>query len=333
MNYLVTGAAGFIGANLTSQLLKSGHQLDAVDNFSQYYSVGLKRARVQALLDIPGFNIQPCDLRDKRKVENLFNNRVYDAVIHLAAQPGVRLPKNQYGEYVSNNLVAFENILSATVENKVPNFLYASSSSVYGNSAIFPYAESEKGLAPISFYGATKLANEIFAHPLIANSETRARGLRFFTVYGAWGRPDMAYFRIIGNALVNSPFTVFGDGAVVRDFTYIDDVVDSIIALISELKNHPAGFSDVVNVGGGNPISLNQLIIEISQQLDTFQVFPHGPSDLNDVSETNADTKYLVKLIGRHPSTTLEEGISQVIKWAKSPEVRSNLNSWTKSVY
>jgi UDP-glucuronate 4-epimerase len=332
MKYLVTGAAGFIGAHLTSQLAASGNDLIAVDNYSDYYSVDLKRARVRNLLHNHGVNILQLDLREREAVRELFGNEQYDCVIHLAAQPGVRLEKSEYEKYTSNNLVAFENILSETVAKNVPCFLYASSSSVYGNSKSIPYSESESGIKPVSYYGATKFANEILTAPIVRNSATRARGLRFFTVYGPWGRPDMAYLRIIANALVNSPFQIFGDGNVIRDFTYIDDVVNATIELANELKSNPEGFSDVVNVGGGNPVSLNAMISEIGNLLGVTKNFAHERFHDNDVHGTHADTSYLKSLVAGYPETLLREGLSKVIEWAKTSSVINNLEPWIQSV-
>lgn len=332
MKYLITGAAGFIGAHLASRLAASGHDLTAVDNYSDYYSVDLKKARVRHLLHEKEIDVLEMDLRNREVVKELFKCGPFDFVIHLAAQPGVRLVKSEYEKYTSNNLVAFENILSETVAKNVPNFLYASSSSVYGNSKNFPYSESESGIKPVSFYGATKLANEILTAPIVRNSGTRARGLRFFTVYGPWGRPDMAYLRIVGNALVNSPFQIFGDGNVTRDFTYIDDAVTAIAELANELKSKPNGFADVVNVGGGNPVSLNAMILEIGSQLGIINDFPHQRFHENDVLGTHADVTYLKSLVGAYPETMLSEGLSKVIEWAKTSNVINNLGPWIQSV-
>ena len=332
MKFLVTGAAGFIGAHLSSQLAKMGHQVVAVDNFSSYYSTELKKLRVSSLLSADGIEFHEYDLKDRVQVKSLFSRNNFNSVFHLAAQPGVRLPSSQYSKYVDDNLVVFENILSSTVLNSIPNFLYASSSSVYGNSKLIPYSEKEKGLEPVSFYGATKLANEILVPSVVRNSHTKARGMRFFTVYGPWGRPDMAYFRIIARLLVGSPFTIFGDGNVIRDFTYIGDVVDSIIGLDSELSNRPSGFSDLVNIGGGNPSSLNGMIEQISRQFDVSSEFDHSEFNANDVKGTHADTSYLYGLTGNRPATTLEEGLFNAIEWAMSPNVRNNLHLWVTSV-
>lgn len=332
MKFLVTGAAGFIGAHLSSQLAKMGNQVVAVDNFSSYYSTDLKKKRASSLLSNKRIGIFEFDIKDRTQVKNLFSKNEFDSVFHLAAQPGVRLLGSEFFKYVDDNLIAFENILSATVSSNTPNFLYASSSSVYGNSKLIPFSEKEKGLEPVSFYGATKLANEIFVSPAVRNSDTKARGMRFFTVYGPWGRPDMAYFRIIGSFLVGSPFTLFGDGNVIRDFTYISDVVDSIISLDRELNHRPPGFSDFVNIGGGNPSSLNGMIALINSQFEATTKFDHSKFNVNDVEGTHADTSYLYELTGNRPSTSLEEGLINTIEWAMTPTVQNNFHRWITSV-
>jgi UDP-glucuronate 4-epimerase len=201
MQYLITGAAGFIGSFLCHKLAKEGNKIIAIDNFSNYYDVGLKNTRVKELLEPLNVDVINLDITDDLKFDNLVSKSKPDVVINLAAQAGVRLPVNETDKYVNSNLVGFSNVLRSTVNNKVPFFLYASSSSVYGDKAAIPYIESEQNLHPTSFYGATKLANELLTPTLIQNSSTAARGLRFFTVYGPWGRPDMAYFRMIANVI------------------------------------------------------------------------------------------------------------------------------------
>ena len=231
MQYLITGAAGFIGSHLCHKLSKEGNKIIAIDNYSDYYDVGLKNYRVKDLLEPLNIDAINLDITDDIKFDDLVSKSKPDVVINLAAQAGVRLPLNETDKYVNNNLIGFSNVLRSTVKNKVPFFLYASSSSVYGDKAAIPYIESEQNLHPTSFYGATKLANELLTPTLIQNSSTAARGLRFFTVYGPWGRPDMAYFRMIANVISGAEFNFFGDGSVERDFTFIDDAVNSVMAL------------------------------------------------------------------------------------------------------
>ena len=206
MKYLVTGAAGFIGSNLSARLAKSGNEVLGVDNFSPYYSPKFKELRVANLLTPVGIEVKKIDLSDISAVVEIVREFRPTVIIHLAAQPGVRTPLGKSYQYVQNNLVAFANVLQTAIEESVPDFLYASSSSVYGNSLESPYREDNLNIRPISIYGATKFANEILTPAFVSGSKTRARGLRFFTVYGPWGRPDMAYFRIIDSILNGAEF-------------------------------------------------------------------------------------------------------------------------------
>jgi UDP-glucuronate 4-epimerase len=332
MQYLITGAAGFIGSFLCHKLAKEGNEIIAIDNFSSYYDVGLKNTRVKELLDPLNVDLINLDITDDLKFDNLVSKSKPDVVINLAAQAGVRLPLNETDKYVNSNLVGFSNVLQSTVNNKVPFFLYASSSSVYGDKAAIPYIESEQNLHPNSFYGATKLANELLTPTLIQNSSTAARGLRFFTVYGPWGRPDMAYFRMIANVISGAEFNFFGDGSVERDFTFIDDAVNSVMALTTELQKRKPGYSDVVNLGGGRPLSMNYLLQTVSSISKNEVKFNRLNSNSNDAKKTMSDSKYIESLIGSKPSTKLEDGIAKTIAWATREDISSNLNNWVKSV-
>jgi UDP-glucuronate 4-epimerase len=332
MKILVTGAAGFIGSALCQKLAINGHNVVAIDNFSTYYDVSLKRARVNELLKRLKFDVINLDISDDTKVDSLITDSKLDVVINLAAQAGVRLPIQHTDKYVDSNLVGFSNILRSTVDNKVPYFLYASSSSVYGNKAAVPYSESEQNLHPASFYGATKLANELLTPTLVQNSATVARGLRFFTVYGPWGRPDMAYFRMIANIVSGSEFNFFGDGSVERDFTYIEDAVNSVVALIDELRTRKPGYSDIVNLGGGRPLSMNYLLQTIGEISKKEVIFNRQNSNVNDVIKTMSDSTYIQSLIGSKPSIKLEDGIEKTIRWAMRVDIAPNLNNWVNSV-
>ena len=332
MQYLITGAAGFIGSFLCQKLAKAGNKVIAIDNFSSYYDVGLKNTRVKDLLEPLSVDVIDLDITDNLKFDNLVSKSKPDVVINLAAQAGVRLPVNETDKYVSSNLVGFSNVLRSTVNNKVPFFLYASSSSVYGDKAAIPYIESEQSLHPTSFYGATKLANELLTPTLIQNSSTAARGLRFFTVYGPWGRPDMAYFRMIANVISGAEFNFFGDGSVERDFTFIDDAVDSVMVLSTELQKRKPGYSDVVNLGGGRPLSMNYLLQTVSSISINEVKFNRLNANTNDAKKTMSDSKYIESLIGSKPSTKLEDGIAKTIEWAMREDISSNLNTWVKSV-
>ena len=332
MQYLITGAAGFIGSFLCHKLAKEGNKIIAIDNFSNYYDVGLKNNRVKELLEPLNIDLVNLDIVNDAKFDDLVSKSKPDVVINLAAQAGVRLPLQETDKYVNSNLVGFSNVLRSTVNNKVPYFLYASSSSVYGDKAAIPYVESEQNLHPNSFYGATKLANELLTPTLIQNSSTAARGLRFFTVYGPWGRPDMAYFRMIANVISGAEFNFFGDGSVERDFTFIDDAVNSVMALTTELQKRKPGYSDVVNLGGGRPLSMNYLLQTVSSISKNEVKFNRLDSNSNDAKKTMSDSKYIESLIGSKPNTKLEDGIAKTIEWAMREDISSNLNNWVKSV-
>ena len=327
----MTGAAGFIGSNLSARLAMSGCEVLGIDNFSTYYSPELKRLRVKKVLDPHGVEVKEIDLNNVHLTHSLMKSFQPHTVIHLAAQPGVRTPLEKSDAYIQNNLVSFANVIQSSVELGVPNFLYASSSSVYGNSIDFPYREDNKSIVPISIYGATKLANEILAPAYIAGSKTNARGMRFFTVYGPWGRPDMAYFRIIDGALNGSEFTKFGSGEVKRDFTFIDDITQMIECLAKELTKREPGFSDVVNIGGGNPHSLNDLIEVISHQIDSKIEISESGRNPTDTEFTSADVGKLVQLTGSKPEINLEEGVRRTIAWASQPGISENLQKWAAS--
>jgi len=332
MKFLVTGAAGFIGGHLCQRLVTEGNKVIAIDNFSDYYDVNLKKLRVEKLLSPLQLNVLSVDISDKSAIDELIASSKPEVVINLAAQAGVRLPTDQIHKYVNSNLVGFSNVLQSTVSNKVPYFLYASSSSVYGDQAAIPYTENEKNLHPNSFYGATKLANELLTPTLIKNSSTIARGLRFFTVYGPWGRPDMAYFRMIANVVSGSEFNFFGDGSVERDFTYIDDAVNSMIGLSKELEKKKPGYSDVVNLGGGRPLSMNYLLENINKISKVEVKFNRQSSNSNDAKKTMSDSKYIQSLIGSKPETKLEDGINKTYQWALQSDISARLNNWVKSV-
>lgn len=325
---LITGAAGFVGSRLASLYHSQGAEVVCVDNFSDYYSVDLKKQRVAHFLTKQGIDLHVLDLSNQSDVEQMFGIAVPDVVIHLAAQAGVRLSLAETNKYVDANLVGFSNVLKSSIERQVPDFVYASSSSVYGNSLNVPYKETETGLSPVSFYGATKLSNELLAQALSLQTNTKIRGLRLFTVYGDYGRPDMACLRLVASLILGKDFCLFGDGSVRRDFTFVDDVAQSIVALVADLERRPQGYADVVNVGGGNPYTMNELI-EIVNNLSikklnlVFDKPFHG-----DVQQTVADSSYLETLIGYAPKTPLSEGIKITYDWANQPEVSCNLAKW-----
>lgn len=326
---LITGVAGFIGQRLALQLLENQDvEVFGIDSLTDYYAVDLKESRLRDLKERPNFSFQQIDICDTNSLVSLLASHEFDSVIHLAAQAGIRLPLSEYSRYVDSNLTGFSNILLSSAQHKVSNFLYASSSSVYGNSTNFPLSELELNPQPVSFYGSTKLSNEILARGLTSNSPMRTRGLRFFTVYGPMGRPDMAYFRIAAALHFGKTFSLFGDGAVKRDFTFVGDVVNSIISLGSNLSDQNLGFHDVVNVGGGKPCSMLDLISTLENISGKKLSIKYSGDIAQDVRTTVADTRRQKDLIGVIPETLLEDGLREVWEWIKRPDVTSQLEAW-----
>jgi UDP-glucuronate 4-epimerase len=328
---LVTGAAGFVGSHVLKRLKESELDVYGIDNFSSYYSVEYKDLRLEHLGLARDSDVMVCDISDFKQVSEIISGIRPDYVIHLAAQAGVRLSLEDSGSYISANVAGFQNIIRSSIENKVLGIVYASSSSVYGDSTPTPYKEDSILLRPKSLYGVTKLSNELFAEIQSKSSNLRFRGLRYFTVYGPWGRPDMAYFRIAAAALGQGKFTLFGDGTIQRDFTYIDDVVDNTIALFRDLMRKGEKFNDIVNIGGSRPLEMNYLIDLISKK-GSHQI------DLTKVEEskldsriTMADNSYLKSILGDLKFTELEVGIENLMNWASQEKVKSSLANWAQS--
>jgi UDP-glucuronate 4-epimerase len=314
---LITGVAGFIGFHLASELLARGDVVYGVDNLNEYYSRSLKLDRLRNLKKYDNFVFDELDLTNRTEVQSKLSNTNPQNVFHLAAQPGVRLPKSDSQKYFDSNLIGFWNILNQAIEFNTPNIFFASSSSVYGNKTDL-LSESSKALEPTNLYGATKLSNELLAAKLSIGSQSRIRGLRFFTVYGPWGRPDMAYFKIMDCLKFNKTFTIYGDGEQLRDFTYIKDIVESTVLLNEELRNRQVGFFDVVNVGAGNPTSLNKLIDLLEGFSNKKLKTSYTIADLTESSKTHSDRKYLNQLIQNKQSTPLEVGLKEFYNWHNS---------------
>jgi len=328
---LVTGAAGFVGSHLLKKLRDIGSDVYGVDNFSPYYSVEYKYLRLKSLGLSRDSDVFNCDISDYGKLDQLISSIGPEYIIHLAAQAGVRLSLKDSTSYVSANVAGFQNIVRSSVENGVKGIVYASSSSVYGDSTPTPYKETSISLRPKSLYGVTKLSNELFAEIHSKSSNLRFRGLRYFTVYGPWGRPDMAYFRIAAAALGQGKFTLFGDGTIKRDFTYIDDVVENTIALFRDLTRQGEKFNDIVNIGGSRPLEMNYLIDLISKRgSHSIDLSREDESNL-DSRITMADNSYLKSFIGELKFTDLEEGIENLMKWASQENIKPSLTNWIQS--
>lgn len=330
MRILVTGAAGFIGAHLCKLLQEQGIEVLGIDNFNDYYSPELKMSRIENLVKEPHETILKIDLLDKTALKNLFEQYKPNVVVHLAAQAGVRLKDSEFYKYTDSNIIGFANICELIKEFEITNFLYASSSSVYGNLNQVPFKESSSGLQPISVYGVTKLFDELYGFAYFRNTQIKSVGMRFFTVYGPWGRPDMAYFKIINSLLNKTEFTRFGNGELKRDFTYVEDTVNSIYKLIMKVFESKIHGQEIYNVGGGNPYSLNELINEMERQFAQKLVIKELDASSADVKITYASYEKLQNYINYAPKTTLKEGISNLLAWVKNPGVTEKILNWSK---
>ena len=316
MKILVTGAAGFIGSKLMSELLKRGDDVIGVDNFNDYYDVRLKEARCRAF----GLDVIKLDIADKPAVDALFEKEKFDKVVNLAAQAGVRYSITNPYAYLQSNLVGFLNILEACRNYGVKHLVYASSSSVYGLNAKVPYSEDDKVDNPVSLYAATKKSNELLAHSYCKLYGIAMTGLRFFTVYGPWGRPDMSPMLFAKAISRGEPIKVFNHGDMIRDFTYIDDIVAGTIGCLDHEPTPDANGLKyrVYNIGCSHPVKLMDFISEIEQALGIEAKKEFLPMQPGDVYQTNADTTKLETEIGYKPVVRLHEGIGKFIEWYKS---------------
>lgn len=330
MKILVTGAAGFIGFNLSSRLLKDGHEVYGIDNLNDYYDVSLKKKRLSIVEKQAGFKFILGDLADREKIKNLFEAYSFDYVINLAAQAGVRYSIENPASYIDSNLVGFGNILEGCRHSGVKHLVYASSSSVYGLNTNMPFSVRHNVDHPISLYAASKKANELMAHTYSYLYKLPTTGLRFFTVYGPWGRPDMALFLFTKAILNNEPIKVFNNGEMQRDFTYIDDIVEGVVRVMNNIPApDPDWTSDtpnpsascapykLYNIGNNQPVALMAFIKSIEQALGKKAVKKYLPLQPGDVPATYADVNDLIKDTGFKPSTSVEEGINKFVKWYK----------------
>jgi UDP-glucuronate 4-epimerase len=315
MKVLVTGVAGFIGFHLASRLLEAGHQVYGIDNLNDYYDVKLKYARLAQIAYHPQFTFQPLDLSDRALTAQLFSRHSFEGVVHLAAQAGVRYSINNPHAYVDSNLVGFMNILEGCRHSKIQHLVYASSSSVYGANTKVPFAVSDLVDHPISLYAATKKANELMAHSYSHLYNIPTTGLRFFTVYGPWGRPDMAYFKFVDAIAKSKPIDVYNFGKMQRDFTYIDDIVEGVMRVLENPPTTQAAPYKIYNIGNNNPVELLTFIEAIEQAMGKGAIKNFLPMQMGDVPATYADIDDLIQDIGFKPKTSLQEGIGHFVKW------------------
>jgi UDP-glucuronate 4-epimerase len=317
MRVLVTGCAGFLGMHCALRLLARGDEVLGADNLSPYYDVRLKEARLRRLEDQRGFRFERTDLADAAACERVFALAQPERVLHLAAQPGVRYSFENPASYIQSNLVAFANLLEACRRHGPAHLVYASSSSVYGASAKLPWSEADSVDHPISLYAATKKANELMAHVYSHLHGLPATGLRYFTVYGPWGRPDMSPMLFARAILEGKPIQVFNHGDMKRDFTCIDDAVEATVRV---LDLPPAGKPPhrILNVGNHQPVALLEYIALMEKALGRKAVKEMKPMQPGDVPATYADTRALEALTGFAPATPLAEGLARFAAWFKS---------------
>ncbi|QCA04233.1 NAD-dependent epimerase [Pantoea vagans] len=328
MNFLVTGAAGFIGFHVSQRLLAAGHQVVGIDNLNDYYDVNLKHARLDLIKTDSGFTFIEMDLADRDAIASLFDQHTFQRVIHLGAQAGVRYSIENPHAYADSNLIGHLNILEGCRHHKIEHLLYASSSSVYGLNRKMPFSTEDSVDHPVSLYAATKKANELMSHTYSHLYQLPTTGLRFFTVYGPWGRPDMALFKFTRAMIAGEAIDVYNQGQMKRDFTYIDDIAEAIVRLQDVIPQQddnwtvetgsPATSSApyrVYNIGNSQPVTLMNYIEAIEKALGITAKKNLMPMQPGDVLETSADTEALYKGIGFKPQTGVEEGVKNFVEW------------------
>jgi UDP-glucuronate 4-epimerase len=331
MKYLVTGAAGFIGMHVSTVLLERGDEVVGLDNLNSYYQVRLKRDRLATLTGRPSFRFEECDLVNRDRLTRLFDAEKFDVVVNLAAQAGVRYSLTNPQAYVDSNLVGFVNILEACRYHGIKHLVYASSSSVYGANTTLPFSIHHNVDHPISLYAATKKANELMAHTYSHLFGLPTTGLRFFTVYGPWGRPDMALWLFTRAILEKRPIDVFNNGRMRRDFTYIDDIVQGVVRVADLIpEGNPAWSGDhpdpassrapyrVYNIGNNEPVELMHMITVLEQALGMEAVKNFQPMQQGDVPATFADVDDLIRDVGFRPGTSIEIGIGRFVDWYRN---------------
>jgi UDP-glucuronate 4-epimerase len=316
MKILITGSAGFIGFHLSKKLLEEGVEVYGIDSINSYYSTRLKISRINILSEFKNFHFKVCDIVDKDELAELFANNQFDIVINLAAQAGVRYSIEKPQKYVNSNLIGFVNILESCRSFGIKNLIYASSSSVYGNSDNIPFNENQNTNKPESLYAATKMSNELMAYSYSQLYDIKAIGLRFFTVYGPWGRPDMAYFSFTKNILENNSIKVFNEGNLSRDFTYIDDIILGINNLIDNLSKIQHQHK-IYNLGNNQPVQLMKFINTLEEAIDKKAILEMYPMQPGDVLTTFADIRDAQKDFDYQPKTSIKDGLKEFVNWYK----------------
>ncbi len=330
---VVTGSAGFIGFHLSKKLIENGHEVIGIDNLNEYYDLNLKLERIKLLKNIAKkkgvrFILKKLSLQEKKSIHEVFESYYPKIVFNLAAQAGVRYSLKNPNSYIQSNIVGFSNILECCRSFKVENLIYASSSSVYGGNKIMPFKEDQTVDHPVSLYAATKKSNEIMAHSYSHLYKLPSIGLRFFTVYGPWGRPDMALFIFTEKILKNQPIQIFNNGDMIRDFTYIEDIVESLYRLKDKAAEGENDFNfenpdpsvswapyKIFNIGNSNPIKLMDYIHEIENALGKKAIKEYLPMQLGDVKATSADTTKLENWINFKPKTSIRSGVRKFVNW------------------
>ena len=325
---MITGAAGFIGSTLAKRLLERGDTVTGVDNLNDYYDVSLKEARLARLTSSSHFSFIKADIADRDVMSALFAGNAFDSVVNLAAQAGVRYSIENPAAYIDANLVGFGNILEGCRQGGIRHLVYASSSSVYGSNTKLPFSEKDNVDHPISLYAASKKANELMAHAYAHLYDLPATGLRFFTVYGPWGRPDMALFKFTKGILEGQPIPVYNRGQMVRDFTYVDDIVEGVIRVLDQPPGKGGGVSEpdrsasapwrIYNIGNSSRVQLMDYIQALEKALGLKATLELLPMQDGDVPATQADVSALESDFGYHPQVGVEEGITRFVEWYRS---------------
>ena len=328
MKLLVTGAAGFVGSFAAQRFLARGDEVVGLDNLNDYYDVRLKEARLARLQAQPGFRFVKLDLADQAGMAALFEREKFRRVVHLGAQAGVRYSLQQPHGYVSSNVVGTLNVLEGCRHHGVEHLVYASTSSVYGASTRLPYSEHQAAVHPLSFYAATKRSGELMAHAYASLFGLATTGLRFFTVYGPWGRPDMALFRFTRSILASEPIEVYNNGHHQRDFTYVDDIVEGVVRVTDRVATGAAAWNSadpdpatsrapfrIYNIGSNRPIELLRYIEVLEECLGRKATRLMMPMQPGDVPDTFADVSELVESVGYQPATPIEVGVRNFVEW------------------